>query len=252
MAESAPSSAPGPSPDAAPSSQARFTGESLVCVRGERIVFANLSFSLAPGEALLLLGPNGSGKSSLLRLLALLLKPEAGQLLWDGAPVTADPEAHGARTRYVGHLDAVKPVLDLRENVAFWARLAGAGEARVPDALACFGLGALADLPGRMLSAGQKRRTNLARLVAAPAPLWLLDEPTTALDRASITVLEDLIADHRAGGGMVVLSTHQDVRLPDAKVLHMDAFAVDPRAAGAFLAEDEDDNAFFPAVGGRG
>jgi heme exporter protein A len=187
----------------------------------------------------LLLGPNGSGKSSLLRLLALLLEPAMGALTWDGQPVTKDREGHGARSRYLGHLDAIKPVLSLRENVAFWARLYGAGDALVDPALDAFGLSALARVPGRMLSAGQKRRTNLARLLAAPAPLWLMDEPTTALDKASITVLEARLAEHRARGGMVVLSTHQDVALPDAKVLRLDDFAPDPLRHGAlFLDED--------------
>ncbi|MBK1665983.1 heme ABC exporter ATP-binding protein CcmA [Rhodospirillum rubrum] len=228
-------------PDSAgfPEAPAVFAGEDLLCVRGERAIFAGLSFRLAPGGALLLLGPNGSGKSSLLRLLALLLRPAAGRLTWGGQAVAADPEAHGGRCHYVGHLDAIKPVLALRENVAFWAKLGGAGETHVDRALKAFALSPLAAIPGRMLSAGQKRRANLARLIAAPAPLWLLDEPTTALDRASIGVLEDLIARHRAAGGMVVVSTHQDITLPGATVLALDHFAPDPsRAAGLFL-EDE-------------
>ncbi|MBE1236658.1 heme ABC exporter ATP-binding protein CcmA [Phaeovibrio sulfidiphilus] len=208
-----------------------FSGERLTCVRGERVVFTGLSFHVDPGEALVLLGPNGSGKSSLLRVMALLLKPFAGRLDWSGRPVADDPEDHGARTRYVGHQDAIKPVLSLRENVAFQARISGADLSRVDEALETFALGRLAGVPGRMLSAGQKRRANLARLVAAPAPLWLLDEPTTALDRASIGVLEALLARHREQGGLVVVSTHQDIHLPGARVLHLDAFA--PRKPGA-------------------
>lgn len=210
-----------------------------MCIRGERVVFAELSFDIGPGEALLLLGPNGSGKSSLLRLLALLLHPAMGRLTWEGTSVDKDSEAHGARTRYLGHQDAIKPVLSLRENVAFWARLYGAGDNHVDPALEAFGLTALSGTPGRMLSAGQKRRTNLARLLAAPAPLWLLDEPTTALDRQSIGVLEARLADHRARGGMVVLSTHQDVALPDAKILTLDRFAPDPNRHGGLFLEDE-------------
>jgi heme exporter protein A len=170
-----------------------------------------------------------------------------GRLSWNGDPIDKDVEAHGARTRYLGHQDAIKPVLSLRENVAFWARLYGAGEDHVESALDAFGLAALSEVPGRMLSAGQKRRTNLARLLAAPAPLWLLDEPTTALDKQSIGILEARMADHRSRGGMVVLSTHQDVALPAAKILTLDSFAPDPdRHGGLFLEDDtalEDDSA---------
>jgi heme exporter protein A len=202
-----------------------FSGQSLTCVRGGRTVFANLSFALEAGEALVLLGPNGSGKSSLLRLMALLLRPAAGQLFWQGESAAADPEAHGARLHYVGHHDAVKPVLTVQETLGFWARLHGGGAAeRVRAALEAFDLVRLADAPGRLLSAGQKRRTNLARLIAAPAPLWLLDEPTTALDKASIQRLEAAIARHRAEGGIVVVSTHAEISLPGGRDLHLDDF----------------------------
>ncbi|SOD92654.1 heme ABC exporter ATP-binding protein CcmA [Caenispirillum bisanense] len=219
---------------------AEFAGRGLACIRGERIVFADLDFSLAPGEAILLLGPNGSGKSSLLRVMAGLLRPAAGALTWGGAPVAEDPEAHGGRSRYIGHHDAIKPVLTVRENVGFWSSLwSGDGStATVQRALAAFGIAHLLDVPGRWLSAGQKRRVNLSRLLAAPAPLWLLDEPTTALDRATVAVVEGLIAEHRARGGMVVLSTHTDVALPGAKVLQMDDFTVPMDWAGLDAAEE--------------
>jgi len=207
-----------------------FEGRDLVCIRGDRVVFADLDFTLAPGEALLLLGRNGSGKSSLLRLMAGLIRPAAGDLLWEGAAVTQDREGHGARTRYIGHHDAIKPVLTVAENIGFWVR-AWAPEvtdvaSAVRAALDRFDMARLADVPGKMLSAGQKRRTNLARLFAAPAKVWLLDEPTTALDKASIAVLEQAIADHRAAGGMVALSTHTDVALPAARTFRMEDFAV--------------------------
>ena len=205
-----------------------FSGKSLACVRGGRVVFAGLDFSLDSGGALVLLGPNGSGKSSLLRVLAGLLRPAHGVLAWDGAAVTEDPEAHAARTHYLGHHDAIKPVLSVAENLRFWAHLHDphaerAGRA-VDTALARFGLAHLASIPGKMLSAGQKRRTNLARLLAAPSALWLLDEPTTALDKASIKALEAVLAEHRATGGMVILSTHAEVDLPGASELHLDRF----------------------------
>jgi heme exporter protein A len=204
-----------------------FAGEKLLCIRGERVVFTQLNFSVASGEALLLLGPNGSGKSSLLRLMAGLLKAADGALSWDGLPVQEDREAHSGRIHYVGHHDAIKPVLSVLENLRFWARLhdKAAGDAAAWAALERLGLARLAEVPGKLLSAGQKRRLNLARLLAAPAPLWLLDEPTVALDRASVKVLEGVIAEHRAEGGMIVLSTHADVDLPGARELHLDEFS---------------------------
>lgn len=204
----------------------QFSGHGLACVRSERLVFSDLDFSLDGGDALVLLGPNGSGKSSLLRLMAGLLRPAAGKLCWNGQTLSDDREAHAARSHYVGHHDAIKPVLSVIENLIFWARLQDgtAGFEKTEAALERFGLSHLAGMPGKLLSAGQKRRLNLARLSAAPSPLWLLDEPTVALDRGSVKVLEQVIAEHRAGGGMVVVSTHLDIDLPGARPLHMDEF----------------------------
>jgi heme exporter protein A len=203
-----------------------FSGAGLACLRGERVVFAGLDFTLESGGALLLLGPNGSGKSSLLRLLAGLLKPAAGAMAWNGEPVAEDREAHAARVHYVGHHDAIKPVLSVLENLRFWAHLHDpkTGDAVSRKALERLDLWRLAEVPGKLLSAGQKRRLNLARLMAAPSPLWLLDEPTVALDKASVKALEAIIAEHRAAGGMVVLSTHAEIDLPEAKELHLDDF----------------------------
>lgn len=221
-----------------PTAPALFEGRNLTCIRGERIVFTGLDFALHPGQAMLLLGRNGSGKSSLLRLMAGHVKAATGDLLWQGHPVRDDREAHGAATRYIGHLDAVKPILTVAENISFWVRLwdedATGIPARVMAALDRFAMQPLAEVPGKLLSAGQKRRVNLARLFAAPAPLWLLDEPTTALDKASIKVLEDAIAEHRAAGGMVVVSTHMDIDLPDATTFQMEDFAA------TLLWDDED------------
>lgn len=214
-------------------SNAQFSGQGLACLRGERMVFAGLDFTLSSGEAVLLLGPNGSGKSSLLRLLAGLIKPAAGRLAWNGTPVTEDREAHSGRIHYVGHHDAIKPVLTVWENLRFWARLHDpeAGDAAAREALERFDMARLAEIPGKLLSAGQKRRLNLSRLLAAPAPVWLLDEPTVALDRASVKRLEAVIARHRAQGGMVVLSTHADIDLPDNREMHMDRFTPPPPIA---------------------
>lgn len=201
----------------------RFFGDNLTCFRGGRFVFAGLSFAVEEGGALVLRGPNGSGKSSLLRMMAGLLPPSAGALAWDDGRIDEEPEAHHERFHYVGHADAVKPVLTVAENVEFWARL------RTPEpdtraALEAFGIDRLADVPGRFLSAGQKRRVNLARVLAAPVRLWLLDEPATALDADAVRAVEAAIAAHRARGGMVVASTHQALGLDGGDVLDLADF----------------------------
>ncbi len=199
----------------------------LACIRGERLVFRDVEFSVAGGEALRLTGPNGSGKSSLLRLIAGFGRPAAGTLRWNGADIELG--AWGGRERgllYLGHQDAVKPWLTVGENLAFWAALNGAAvAASVAPALARLGLGAHAAAPARYLSAGQRRRLALARLAAIPALLWLLDEPTTALDDASVGVVESLIAEHCKGGGMAVVSTHAALALPGSLGLELGAAA---------------------------
>ena len=207
-----------------------FSGQGLGCFRGGRLVFANLSFALQPGNALVLRGPNGSGKSTLLRLMAGLIQPLEGQIQWSDSDmgITDDPDLHYGRTHYVGHADAVKPVLTVTENVAFWARLRSP-QSDVAGAIDKLGSASLADVPGQFLSAGQKRRVNLARILAVPANLWLLDEPATALDVDAIAALCDAIAEHRAAGGMVVASTHQNLALTDHAVLHLsDYITEDP------------------------
>lgn len=201
----------------------RFSGRELVCVRSERTVFSGLSFTLEPGGALVLVGPNGSGKSSLLRLMAGLLRPAAGVLAWENEDIIDDPEGHNARMHYVGHYDAIKPVLTVAENLAFWSGLRPGGGPVAP-ALEALGIARLMDVPGRFLSAGQRRRVNLARILVASAPLWLLDEPTTALDVATIAALEGLIASHRARRGMVVVSTHSEIAMAGARTLDLAGF----------------------------
>jgi len=197
---------------------ALFEARGLACRRAGRIVFEQLEFALEPGEALLLRGPNGSGKSSLLRLLAGLLRPAAGVLSWQGRRCsTHDPE-HRARLHFVGHLDAGKANLTVRENLCFIAGLLGVGELR-REALESFDLLELADTPARYLSAGQKRRLALARLAVAPRPLWLLDEPAVGLDTANRHRLERRIAAHLEAGGLCIVATHGDVTLPEALVL---------------------------------
>jgi heme exporter protein A len=192
--------------------------EELACWRGERAVFAGLSFRLEPGAALLLTGANGAGKSTLLRLLAGLIPPAEGRLLWEGQDALLDRVGHAARLRYLSHADALKPSLSVAENIGFYARLWG-GEAG--PALAALGVEALADLPARVLSSGQKRRLALARLALAPAALWLLDEPTVGLDAASVERLGALLAAHRGRGGAVIAATHLPLPLPEARELRL-------------------------------
>jgi heme exporter protein A len=204
-------------------------GEDLACRRGERLVFTGLSFRVAAGGALVLRGANGSGKTSLLRLIAGLSRPAAGRLAWGTQPIAADEAAHRARLHYVGERDGVKPALTPREMLRFWAALRGGGDgAPIAAALAAFALDAVADWPCRWLSAGLRRRVALARLVAAPAPLWLLDEPTTALDDASQQRLEAAFARHRAEGGRVVAATHAPIGLDGAPAMVLDDFAARP------------------------
>jgi heme exporter protein A len=202
---------------------ADFTGTGLACVRGERLVFENLSFRAQAGEALLLVGPNGSGKSSLLRLMAGLIAPAAGRLDWDRAAVGDDPDAHRARVHYVGHLDALKPALTVAENLAFYAELHGCGGSALDAALAAFDLEGLAATPARFLSQGQRRRAALARVLAAPAPLWLLDEPTLGLDDASLGRLAAVLSTHLDAGGHIVAATHAPIAVANARRLELGA-----------------------------
>ncbi|MEE8350932.1 MAG: heme ABC exporter ATP-binding protein CcmA [Rhodospirillales bacterium] len=206
----------------------QFTGTDVVCFRGERTVFHGLTFGLGAGEAVMLRGANGSGKSSLLRLMAGLGRPLSGVIGWQGQSIANDPEAHNARLHYIGHHDPVKPVLTVAENLGFWAALRSQGEngKAVEAALGRLGIGHLATVPGRFLSAGQKRRVNLARALTTSADLWLLDEPQTALDKAAEHSFLDAIAEHRSKGGMVVMSSHAEESLADATELDLGKYQV--------------------------
>lgn len=215
-------------------SSGNFAGQGLACRRGERLVFRSLDFALPPGGALVLIGPNGSGKSSLLRLMAGLTPAAAGVLAWNGTDIRDEPAVHRGRLHFIGHSDALKPVLSAGETLAFWARMRGTS-ASIEPALARFGLGHAAALPCRYLSAGQKRRLALARLVAAPAELWLLDEPLTSLDSDAAAQLLAAIAEQRAQGGRVVLSTHAPIELGDAARLALADFRPSPAEAAAEL-----------------
>lgn len=183
--------------------------DSLVCVRGGRTVFKNVTFAVASGGALALEGANGAGKTSLLRMLAGFLSPAEGtiRLRTDGAEV-ADGEERGKFAGWLGHHDAVKAQMTVRETLAFFTRLYG-GTGDIGSALEAVGLARLADLPGQYLSAGQKKRVALARLKLCGRPVWLMDEPLASLDAAGKAIAAGLVSAHCAGGGIAVIATHE-------------------------------------------
>ncbi len=193
--------------------------DTLTCRRGGRRVFTDLAFRVAPGEALIVTGPNGAGKSSLLRLLAGLGQPAEGAIYWGRANIADDPVSHRARTAYLGHLDAIKPRATVADHLALAATLAGTDAGNVPAVAERIGLSGLLARPGRLLSAGQRRRVGLGRLLLSGATLWLLDEPTNALDTAGQTLLVGLLRAHLAGGGMIVAATHQALDLAGRKLV---------------------------------
>jgi heme exporter protein A len=180
-----------------------LTARTLRCERGGRTVFRNVSFALQPGQLLQLTGSNGSGKSSLLRLIAGLNDPADGVLTLEGghAELSLGQQAH-----LIAHQDAVKPALSVFENLAFWAGFLGGGD--IDQALVAFDLTRLSAYPAGLLSAGQKRRLALARLVLIPRMLWLLDEPAVGLDTASQAKLTAVMAAHLEAGGMIIAATH--------------------------------------------
>ena len=198
-----------------------FQALGIACERGERRIFSDLDFQVEPGQALVLSGPNGSGKTSILRIAATLLRAADGRLTWNGTNIFDDVCQHRSRLHFIGHQDAVKGALTVRENLEVWANIRGSGDGHVDGALAAFGITHLADTPAQYLSAGQHRRTALARLVASPAMLWLLDEPTASLDADGTTCLQNVIADHRATQGMVIAATHIELGLLDADLLQL-------------------------------
>jgi len=183
----------------------QLSGRGVICVRGGREVFSGLDFAAVSGEALAVVGRNGSGKTSLLRLIAGLLIPTGGTIALDGgdSELTLPEHCH-----YLGHRDALKPALSVQENLAFWADFLGGERFDAAESLAIVGLDHATHLPAGFLSAGQRRRLSLARLLTVRRPVWLLDEPTNALDVAGQDMFSGLMREHLARGGMIVAATH--------------------------------------------
>lgn len=195
----------------------------LSCVRGERRLFSGLSLDLAPGEWLHVQGENGAGKTTLLRALVGLSPAAEGDIRWEGEPVGKLGEDYRRELLYLGHHGAVKEELTPLENLRLAAALDGAelSEREALAALIRFGLKGREELPVRFLSAGQKRRVLLARLVTKKARLWVLDEPFTALDVKAVDMLSGVIGEHLAAGGMAVLTSHQALPIEGGKAIRL-------------------------------
>ena len=200
-----------------------LTAHNLACVRGERRLFERLDLMLAPGEWLHVRGENGTGKTSLLRILAGLAQPAEGEIRWQDEPINRLQEDYRRHLLFLGHHGAVKEDLTALENLRLASALDGdeLGDAAALVALYRFGLKGREELPVRFLSAGQKRRVLLARLVTKKARLWVLDEPFTALDTKAVDMLSALIGEHQAAGGMAVLTSHQSMPIPGGRVLQL-------------------------------
>jgi len=209
-------------PTSSPASQV-LEARDLTCVRGDRKLFSDLSLRVGSGDGLHIRGENGVGKTSLLRLLTGLSKPESGEVLWNAAPMSTQLSAFHRELLFLGHRDALKEELTALENLQMYAALDDVQLSleNALSALARFGLRGRENLPVHYLSAGQKRRVLMARMLTRQARLWILDEPFNALDLHAVTELEGLIAEHLAAGGLLVLTSHQAIKLENVRVLDL-------------------------------
>ena len=195
----------------------------LACVRGEKRLFEGLNLKISSGECLHVRGENGVGKTSLLRLLTGLSKPEAGQVLWNQKSISKQADLYHRDLLFLGHRDALKEELTALENLQTYAELDGIAlpAEKALAALWRFGLRGRENLPVNCLSAGQKRRVLMARMLTRQAKLWVLDEPFNALDVNAVAQLEELMTEHLASGGLLVLTSHQAVNIPGVRVLDL-------------------------------
>jgi heme exporter protein A len=187
----------------------------LECVRGDRRLFRDVNFKLERGTFVQLTGPNGSGKTSLLRMICGLIAPESGQILWNGANIRSLGEEYSSAITYLGHRNAVKEELSSMENLRISSGLSGVEltEDDARNALAQVGLAGRENLPARMLSEGQRRRSAIARLISCNTTLWLLDEVLASLDTAAVGLVKKMIEGHLSRGGMAIVATHQELNL---------------------------------------
>lgn len=202
----------------------RLEAENLAGERGGETIFAGLSFALGDGEALVVTGPNGSGKSTLLRIICGLLAPQAGkvELSEDGAVLPVRAARH-----YLGHQNAMKPALSVRENLLFWQKFNGAEALDIDEALEAVDLPGVEHLPFGYLSTGQKRRVSIAKLLVSHRPLWIVDEPTAGLDKASEARFAEIMRGHMREGGMIVAATHIPLGLESVSSLDMAAYSLE-------------------------
>jgi heme exporter protein A len=205
-----------------------LTAENLAALRGEDLIFEDVSFRLQAGEALVLTGKNGSGKSTLLRVVAGLLRPEKGSVRFTDSQGSSEHRASEV-SHYLGHRNAMKSELTVAENLAFWqdflGDVLGVSGLSIADATEAVGLPGITHLPFGYLSAGQQRRFAFAKLLVAYRPIWILDEPTAALDASADRLFAELIGAHQKKGGIVLAATHQPLGLENAKELRMTGFA---------------------------